>query len=179
MFLNVSKHTSDCINFIKENNTSFLISGHFKQFSYHSGALQSNKKERINENPWERINQNHLHLSNFVELHVYVGIMISLTFIVCYFEQLTDTLRVSYLANIFLHQFRSNHTNEAGICSICHRTGTECFSSPRRSKQQDSFRRLDTKVHKTLGLKHRDQDFAWQRTCIAFTVLSFLHMYVL
>ena len=34
------QHTSNRINFIKKNDTSFLCPGHFKQFSHHSGTLQ-------------------------------------------------------------------------------------------------------------------------------------------
>lgn len=79
MFLNVSKHTSNCINFIKENYTSFLISGHFKQFSYHSGALQFKKKR---ENKWKSLRKNKSKSLTFIKL--------CRTTCICWYNDITD-----------------------------------------------------------------------------------------
>lgn len=64
----------------------------------------------------------------------------------------TPSSSCSYLSHVFLHQLRSNHSDEAGISPVSHSTGTQGFACARWPKQKHSFGRLNSKVHKSFRL---------------------------
>ena len=61
--------------------------------------------------------------------------------------------QLPYLSNVFLHQFRADDADEAGVSAVGHSTGTQSLASPRWPKQQHSLGGLKAQVHKSLRLK--------------------------
>ena len=62
-------------------------------------------------------------------------------------------VQLPYLSNVFLHQFRADDADEAGVSAVGHSTGTQSLASPRWPKQQHSLGGLNAQVHKPLRLK--------------------------
>lgn len=71
-----------------------------------------------------------------------------------HFEKFTD--HTGTLTNVFLHQLGADNTDEAGVSSVGHSTGAQCFSSAGWSEQQDTLWRLNTEVYEFFGLLKKD-----------------------
>lgn len=76
----------------------------------------------------------------------------------------------TYLSNILLDQFRPDDSDEAGICTVSHSSGTQGFPCTRRPEQQHTLWRLNTQVDKALRLKLKE---------IKITFLTNVHRHVM
>lgn len=131
--------TSNRIDFIKEDQTSLLGSGHLKELTHHPGPLH-----KIRRFPnFCRIYNN---LYNFT-----IDIFSILVIIYTRFDFFP------HLSNVLLHQFGADHPDEARVCSVGHSTGAESLPCARWSKQQHTLRGLNAQIDKPLGLEDRRQ----------------------
>lgn len=137
-----NKHTSNGINFIKENEAGLLGPGHLEQLTHHSRTLGPNMKQTsVRESKPGTAS----HLPGLSE----------------------PVLSPAYLSHILLHQLRANDADEAGVCAVGHSPGTQRLACAWGAEKQDAFGRLNTQVDKSFRLKEeRPETFGEQRQCI-------------
>lgn len=66
-------------------------------------------------------------------------------------KQLSD--HTCTFTDILLNELRTDDTNECGICSVGYCSCTECFSCSGRTKQQNTFGRVDTEIDEPFRLR--------------------------
>mmetsp|Transcript_5780 Transcript_5780/g.18390 ORF Transcript_5780/g.18390 Transcript_5780/m.18390 type:complete len:251 (+) Transcript_5780:1044-1796(+) len=60
------------------------------------------------------------------------------------------------LADVLLHQLRTDHTDEAGVRAVRYRTRRQRLARPRRAVQQHALGRIDPQVDEPLRVKQRE-----------------------
>ena len=86
--------------------------------------------------PWRRVQEGKVSVLTFISIQV----LNRFSFL--------DT----HLSHVFLHQLRSDDSDEAGVCAVGYGSGAQSLSGAGGPEQQHTFRRLDTQIDESLGL---------------------------
>lgn len=86
------------------------------------------------------------------------GSLFGIISILCIYHRAMNALVLInslYLTDVFLYELRPNNSDEASVSPVSNCPSTECLACARGTKQQNTLRRLNPKVNKSLWL--------WQR----------------